>query len=517
MKTDVLFKNLMSKIKPEWRSTFLGTFIIGLCTHMFAMTHNLLTFDSMWNIYSDQDMITSGRQFLTYACLPSSFYALPWVTGLLAIVYLSVAAVLICESFSIQGKVLPVLVGALLVTFPSVSSTFAYSYTIDGYMLAVLLAVIAFLVTDRIKYGFIIGIFCMGFSLGIYQAYFSFTILMCIFSIFIMILRKTEFKEILIKVLRYVIMGVGGYTFYIISLKIMLAFKETAISGYQGTDKLMSFSLSSLPEGLRAAWENFYYFFRYGGVFSAAPGMKLFYILFMGLGIVLFICLYIKRKCYKTIWTIPVIVVLLAVLPFASCLISVLSASTYFHLLMRLPWVVMMAFVITLISEAEEEEWNLGKGFVKFLPIGCALFGYLLVFTFMVSSNIAYFNLNERYEKTYALCVRLVDRIEQTEGYEPGMPVSILGGFPNPEYYPSTDITSDDLAGYFGVGGDLVANSSTSYQSFCSHYLGFTFETLDQQGDEKIAATPEFSEMSTFPYEGSVQIIDHVLVIKLNG
>ena len=43
------------------------------------------------------------------------------------------------------------------------------------------------------------------------------------------------------------------------------------------------------------------------------------------------------------------------------------------------------------------------------------------------------------------MSVRLAEKLEQTPGYEHGMPMAILGGLPD---YPSTDITKDDLNGY---------------------------------------------------------------------
>ena len=65
MTPDKIWSFLIKKIKPAHRYAFFSAMIVGLLTHLFAMTNNLLTVDSMWNMYSDQDMITSGRQFLT--------------------------------------------------------------------------------------------------------------------------------------------------------------------------------------------------------------------------------------------------------------------------------------------------------------------------------------------------------------------------------------------------------------------------------------------------------------------
>ena len=514
MTPDKIWSSFYKKIKPEYKTAFFGTFIIGLLAHLYAITNNFLTFDSMWNIYSDQDMITSGRQFLTYACSVGSYYDLPLINGLLAILYLSFAAVVIVSAFNIEGKVLPVIAGGLLVTFPSVSSTFAYTYTIDGYMLAVLLACLAYILSRNLKYGFIAGIFALGLSIGIYQAEFSFTILLCIFGLMLDILNGEKTKELLAKALKYVVMGIGGYAFYIITLKIMLSVKHTAITGYQGTDRISTFKLSELPAGLKAAWDNFYYFVRYGGAFSTTLALKIFYLIFMVVGIVSFIYLFIKKKTYKNPLNIVFLVILAAVTPFALCLITILSPDTYFHLLMRMPWVVMMIFFVALINMFNKE---VAVKFETFISIVSVVSALVLILQFAVAGNIAYFNLNERYEKTFATCVRLVDRIEQTEGYKAGMPVAILGGFPDENYYPSTDITKDDLSGYFGVDGNLVCNSSGSYQTFCERYLNFTFPILTLEEELKLVDTDEFKAMDKFPAEGSFKIIDDVLVIKLNG
>lgn len=513
MTPDSILSYIKKRIKPEHKTAFFSALIIGLLAHMYAMTNNFLTYDSMWNLYSDQDMITSGRQFLTYACSLGSYYDLPFVNGLLAIFWLALASVVIVEAFRIKGFIFPILVSGLIVTFPTVSSTFAYTYTIDGYMLSVLLAALAFLFSDRKKYGCIAGIFFLGTSIGIYQAQFSLTILMCVFVLLLYILNGIELRELGVKVLRYLIMGIGGYAFYLVSLKIMLALKHTEISGYQGTDRVSTFSLSELPEGLKAAWDNFTYFLRYGGAFSTTFLMKICFLLLILMGGIAFIYIFLVNRIYKKPLYILFTLILFGTVPFASCLIKILSPDTTFHLLMRMPWVIILVFMVALNSLLINEV-RPGGNTASYI---CVIASAMLVLQFAVAGNIAYFNLNARYEKTYALAVRLEDRIEQAAGYYPGMPVSILGGFPDSEYYPSTDITRNDLSGYFGVDGDYVCNSSGSFNTFMSHYLGFSFETLTLEEELKLAETEEFKTMTNFPTAESIKIINGVMVVKFNG
>ena len=70
-----------------------------------------------------------------------------------------------------------------------------------------------------------------------------------------------------------------------------------------------------------------------------------------------------------------------------------------------------------------------------------------------ITDNIAYSNLQKKYEKTYAYCVRLLDRIEQTEGYYPGIPIAMVGVV-GEEQFPSTDLTLPVTSGMIGMNGD---------------------------------------------------------------
>ena len=68
------FQKLKRKIKPEWKTAFLGALVIGLLIHMPVMLSDIPNHDGLDSMYFDQNMITSGRWFLTIACGFSSYY-----------------------------------------------------------------------------------------------------------------------------------------------------------------------------------------------------------------------------------------------------------------------------------------------------------------------------------------------------------------------------------------------------------------------------------------------------------
>lgn len=112
------WNNLRRHCRREWKLAFFSTFLLGLLIHMPIMLRDIPNHDGLASMYFDQNMITSGRWFLTVACGISSYYTLPWLIGLLAMLYLGIAAVLLVEFLEVRQGWAAVLVGGLLAVFP---------------------------------------------------------------------------------------------------------------------------------------------------------------------------------------------------------------------------------------------------------------------------------------------------------------------------------------------------------------------------------------------------------------
>ena len=223
-KCDVYYiiNKLTKNIKKEWKIAFVSTIIIGLIAHLFVMVNIIPNHDGIFNIYANQNCINLGRFFLQYACGLTSYYTLPWIIGIFSLVTIAITSIMIIELFNIRRKLNIILISGFLVTYPTVASTFAYVYTMDGYMLSLMFATLSVVLAYKYKYGFIIGSIFICISLGIYQAYVSVAILLCILKIMISIIDKHPKKEILIEIAKDLIMLLIGFISYYIILKIML-------------------------------------------------------------------------------------------------------------------------------------------------------------------------------------------------------------------------------------------------------------------------------------------------------
>ena len=84
-------------------------------------------------------MLSMGRWFLPVVSAISSFYDLPWVTGLMAILFHALGAVAIVGIFKVKKTVTACLIGAMVVSFPTVTSVMMYNYVADAYALSFLI------------------------------------------------------------------------------------------------------------------------------------------------------------------------------------------------------------------------------------------------------------------------------------------------------------------------------------------------------------------------------------------
>ncbi len=502
---------LRGKIKREWKTAFLACFFLGLLIHMPILLSDIPNHDGLDSLYFDQNMITSGRWFLMIACGFSSFYTLPWVIGVLGLIFLGCTAAALCELLEIRKDWAAALCGGLLASFPALASTFAYVFTLDGYMLAMLLAVSAVLFTKKYKRGFLPGAVCLAFSMGIYQAYLSFAMILSVFAILMLAAGGgTEIKALIFRALHYLYMGALGVGLYYVILQILLKLQGRELAGYQGIDGMLSGASGGVGflSAIGGMYRDFAGFTLKGNVLFQNVFSLAACILLGAAGAGAAILKLRRRKDWKNPVLLVIIVLAVLVLPIATNIILLISPSVTYHLLMRYQWVLYLIGAAALAGSCES-----GTKKAVLLEWAACAGAFVLVFCYGITDNIAYSNLQKRYEKTYAYCVRLLDRIEQTPGYYPGIPIAMIGAV-GEEQYPATDLTLPVTANMIGMSGDSLLYRGDNYRKFIQNYLGATLNILSAEAMEEMYYSPEYIAMESFPGADSIRIIDGIMYIK---
>ncbi len=517
--------------RTEWKDTFLTAFVVGMLTHLYLFTNNLLTWDSLFSLYAPQEMTAIGRPLLRYFCGLSTDFNLPLVLGTLSVLYLSLTAVALTECFAIHSKMGRRVTAALVVTFPVTAGTFCYLFTADGYMLAFLLSVVSVLLAERGAcamegeadavlqgeekphvrigkfFGWILaGAAVLAVSLGIYQAYFAVTMTLCMLKLLLFLVQKS-WKGIFFYTKAYLGMGIVGYGCYLVLVKVFRLCKQTELLGYNGIDRLDHFVFADVPRGIYTAYRQFASFALHGNVLTTNLWMTL-----CVLGLLLLGCGLYLRSLWQMgtgLWKrLLVAVGLVCLLPVGATIFCVMSPDVFLYILLRMPWVLFFLFVLAMV-ERDIKDWT----WVRPGVIGLTA---ILAFQFYLMDNVVYYNMNEKYEKSYALSVRIVDRIEQTEGYYPWIQTLFVGAEPDYEKYPSTEVTKEVLSGYYPARSDFFLNSTDKYAEFFSHYLSVSLAPVSDEVEQELLQREEIRQMGTFPAADAVQIIDGVLVVKMS-
>lgn len=221
-----------------------------------------------------------------------------------------------------------------------------------------------------------------------------------------------------------------------------------------------------------------------------------------------------KNKIYNNPIKIILLLLIFAFLPFALEIIRFVIPDVWYHMLMNYPWCILFISV-PLLHELyinNVKEIYIGKGYCLLtnFAVICAI---IIIFVYFLISNLAYFNMENRVNKVYGMTVRMVDRIEQVDGFTFETPVLFWG---DTRY--STESQADAyLEGLIGTTNNDFIISDIYYKVYIDNTLNLKFPTPDQQTIEKIRNNEQFRSMPLWPARDSVQMIEGVIVIKVNS
>ena len=519
--------HLWARISKNMRVAFFSAFIMGLLVHLYMLTNKFPNHDEILLTFQNTDLETSGRWFLGVLGVFSSSFSLPWINGLISITAISVSSALIVSFFRFEKPLQAFLVSFALVSFPVVGNTFAFMYTADGYFLGFMLAVIGVYMLDRSRFGFLLSAVLFTLSLGTYQAYICFAIALMAMKVIAILLAGSATNRALISILlRYVASLVISAVLYLLISKGILWLTNQQMTDYIGLREMDQLQLANLP---RRLYLTYYQFFNYLLVKSGQNSSVWLSVAHLICGIVTafgLIRLLVKGPKRTRLQT-ALLVIMLGLIPLWFNIIYLTNAA-YVHdmmvygicclyILAVLTW----SLSDTLLPDEQKTAiLKVKRQSLNALISWCALITVLFSsLSWSVYTNQEYFVLQTKYENLYALCERIVNRIETDPLYKVGMPVAVLGT-PD-ENYPATKSDEYKTLGFaVGFGADYdyeYLRSDLHFKEFVRIYLGVSFAHLDSTKIVALKDTAAFKQMPSFPYAGCIAMIDGTLVVKMGN
>ncbi|MBO5408386.1 MAG: glucosyltransferase domain-containing protein [Clostridia bacterium] len=509
---ETLFQSIKQKISPAQKTCFITAIVVGLLAHFYKITNWIPNWDSLVFRYDSQNMTALGRWFLPVVCSFSSFFDLPFVNGMLAILFHSLGAVVICKMFDIRKNITAGLIGSCVVSFPTVVSVMMYTYVADGYSIAFFLSCLSAYYMTKEKPNWILGIVCITLSAGIYQAYLTVTILLLLLHLTdgLVFGNKEVFKTVK-SGLGMLICGVSGMVLYYGILTGILTLTHTKLLEYQGMNSAGSLAGLDILGSLYTIKETFVTYF-----FDFSDGISLFCVwnvLIFALMAVFYLRYIIKNKIYTSPGKLLLLICLGVFLILGGGILAFLNATIDYHNLMLMGYVVFYLFFLLLYERGEETKpvfW-VGKCWMVLLT------ALVLIANQTVLANVSYHKAQMAYETSYGTLIRLSDRIEQTPDAEGCSRILVVGALDNSQDYSVN--FPPDMTGITD-GYILRADDETVGQSvLCSainDYCGKNYVFLSGEEKQAFLQKQEVTSMNSWPHRDSVRVVEDIIVVKLS-
>ena len=514
---------------------FVIIYLFGLIVHLYMFTNKFFNYFELGNIFADMsftqgDTIAQGRWFLPIATNLFTGFSMPLINGLISLFYVTASAVMTIDLLKIRSRLYAMLFGFAFVSFPGYACTLAYGVNADAIAMGIFLCTLAVYLYRKWKYGFLPAIILIGCGLGAYQTYLSVSIgLIYMLLFFEAYERKLTWKPFVWKAVKAGAMLAGGFIVYYGVLQLSTVITGVSLTDYHGVDSMTSFTLKGIAKGLVYTYGYFLAYF-----FSNRYLYTIFRIacnLIGGIAFFVFVgkrlALHKKRKNIASFWMLLTLFCLLPLginaTPFLMADRVGAGVDRYMIPSIMFLWAMLLK-LMDIEAQGVEMQENEVRGNVGYEePAGSTVIfqwaGIVSVAMAIISSvvicNESYHRMDAATQVTTSYLNRIAVRLEAMPQWQQGMPVYFANTKPFlssaydvevPAYDNMTNMPGTEVSPHYNERG--VAK-------YFRVYLHMPIVDAGEEKKEQIDNSPQFQAMPAYPAEGSVDIIDDVIVVKL--
>ena len=448
----------------------------------------------------------------------------PFLVGLLTCGYMILSVYVAADLLMVRSRLTLFLLAGLMCGSPAlICADATYVYLTDIYALALLLNVTAAWVCLRARKRFSAYAFAallLTVSAGLYQAYLQ------VFSALVMVwaaLRLLEGDSLRDALMRIgprcggslAALGMGMGLFFAVYHIVLAVTGIAPEAGQNGMANLGDFGGVSVPALLLNTW--LYPIGHIASVQGANPfraRAALVFVLLYGAGATAYV---MRRRGLDRGSCIAVAAVLL-LLPLGMNWIYLFSKG-FIHDLMMYAYAAAPIYAVAV----SETAWDLALADVDFVPPRRRALAYalplavcLLLLDRTIYANRLYLKKDLEYDATQSVMTRVLDRIEQLDGYEPGeTPVCFVGNISRSPL-AMTRPGFEDYAYFTGADKLFAITDENMFWMYLGDVMAYPMARLDT-ADLSEAQKKAADEMDCFPKKDSVRMVDGAVVVKFSG
>ena len=521
--SDNLFNKFLNWFDSNKKLAFLITLLVGIITHITMMTETIMSQDGLWNSmeYNRPGLweMSLGRWGIEIIQRLNFYLAIPTVSTVLCIISMAIAAVFIVDLFEFKSKISVIFTALFLAITPTLTITLLYIYTAFAYTSNFLIATLVIWFICKYKHralGIIISICLFTLVLSIYQSYIGVSIGLCIMLTIIDLIKgKKTIKEIFMNILKTIVVVVIGGLLYYGLTAILLKLNSISLATYKDINSFnISDILLNLGSGIQNCYKDFYNFFMKDDIiYNSNYRREVFCGAFLAISIIAAIIASVKIKAedgkQKTI-RILLLVLSLVAFPIGLNFINILVKENRLYALTSVQMILIVPLAFAIMEQLDKIT------ILKWISILSCIY---IVGSYYVATNVSYAGLKMRYNQAYAVSIRIMEKIENTPGYNREYPVCIVGIIGDNNYPKVGNLYDYSLGSVFlnpVFHGSYEGSVGTMHQ-FLRIFLGEDIDFCSPDVYERIVRSEELNNLKDFPNDGCTAVIEDTMVIKLSN
>lgn len=505
-----------------WAAVF--TLLWGAVTYLYAFLNFTVSHDSLGEFYGGQRFngdylwgeswkIALGRFLVpVYQKLLRGQLTVPWLIGVLSLAGLVLIVCLLTRAFDLSAPAEVFLLAGSVVTCPAVfTAAGAYIHDMDSFVLAILMNVLAVVCWNTGNRRMLApGAVCICVGLGLYQSDLSIAVMGVMALSLVRLAGGERAGRVLVRGLEAIGMILAGLLMYAVALR--LACRLAGVSLYTGsynsiTNLLSEGTRSHLGQNLLSCYRDAFRVLLVGHFGHGDTVSPVQCVVLLGTLAALIGCAARSRIAWPAALLMAA---LAAALPLGANL-SLVANDGSVHDLMKagfagMCWLSLLAVWPWRLSRRRAVRWS------AWLVLGCL--GFTL-WQSAVDANHLYLKKDLERQATLSLMTRAADDLEKQAGYVPGeTPVAFLG---TPGVRLELPEELRYLEGYTGGWSLSQITDSKQYGAYFRYVLQLRVNLCDDWTRLALEDNEQVRQMPAYPQEGSVRMVDGVLVVKMSA
>ena len=485
----------------QYRTVILSTLIAGLAAHLFFLSQKLVTFDD--SLFTYGHTVSSGRWGLGILKLLVPPCSMPWFHGMASLLLMSATMVTLVKIYNIQDNIGRVLLPAVVITSAVHTSIFLFMFTSTPYALAILLTTLSVYHVLRPGHRALAwACVCLILSLSIYQVYLLLAVALLLVALSLRLLDKRDISRA--DLLRWS-QRLGLYLFVSLAAYLAIALVGIALKGGMGASNYAYAVSTDNPVALSEHFTGV--FTRFADLFTQGKlgliNTPLSVVLHLVLMVTLLVVVLCRQWRQGSKWRMAVQALLLLVgLPATINFCWLLFAPEHWNTLTVYPFVAIYVLAAALLKLCDRHRW-------VYDLIALCLAG--ITINDIYYDNRTYLQVHQQNVNTFAFYSGLATQVKLLPELNAHSRLALIGHASQLVY------DSDQGFGYNETRGAAKLINSYSRGHYIKKQIGFDIPILTASEPEyqRLANDQRVQAMPAYPFDGSIQVIDSVIVVKL--